>query len=668
MPKLRIFAIVNCALFVIHSAFAAETVSVESIQPGAYEHKLADGSVFAYRLETEDPIKPGIEFHITQADPTRVIDLVIPRRDWWRHADVSSGENWVECVREGTKYRITRTFRSGETLSFKYEFDPDALPGAKPRADADKVWTVDFGDGAPVHFALDDDCMVNLERFRPVHAAMATATVSRVVCCDKSECRVYGIAADWWFTAFLNGREVYTTWPDGNGTDLKSPYGHILRLDMEKGKNKLEFRITPGCDSWDFLCREFPSYDNWPKSEADRKKSFDVLFPVQAELKYGPWVTAVSSDRARIGVELTAEGLVGIRYSASGGRKLEKWTTVYGQKDYRKVHLFELEGLMSATSYDYEIVMLDERSNNESVIAKGTFETYPSVGGKCDFYLLGDTQFDEAGRKAVIDRLLGLGLAKGKFIVSVGDVGNSFDDFPAVYQESFCEYFKGRGVTLPTVLVRGNHEFHGRHTTDFPKYFGRPYYSFTYGDTFFFVIDTGEWAKMPRMEMASYCAEQAAWLANEIATPACKSAKRHVMLAHTVPFEGEGVARANVVAGICADVFYGEHPKCRLDLWLCGDIHAAYRYDPISRKIAGRARVTGAPRPTEKDFENIRFPVYVNDGPNAGRAKQTMTHVEFDADSILVTVFDQWGMMMDKTRVIQDRAVDVIESHWDFQN
>jgi len=665
-------AVIGLSLVVAFLADAAAipTVTVPSIKSGTYETKLDDGSEFAYRLVTADPAKPGIDFEILKANPEQTVNLVIPRQRHWRHADVASGENWIEVVREGQTYRISHAFRPGETVSFKCEFDPDAVPGAAARPNSEKVWEVDFGDGKPIRFALDERQSVNLERFRPDHPqyAAATATVSRVIRCDKDETRVFGVAADWWFTAFLNGREVYTTWPDGNGSDLASPYGHVLRLAFRKGENRLVFKTSPGSDSWDFLCREFPSYDRWPSDARDRRLTFDTMFPAVAALRYGPWVTAVSCDRARVGVELTAEGLAGIRYTGPDGRPQVKWTTVYGQKEYRRIHLFELEGLAADAEYAYEVVLLDENTRKETSLAKGVFRTFPATGASLAFRLISDTQFGNEDRMAVIDRLLKLGLAEGGFIVSAGDAGNTFDDFSDVYQESFLEHFRRRGVTLPTVLVRGNHEFHGRHTTDFPKHFGCPYYTFTCGDTFYFVIDNGESADLPRMEMLAYCAEQAAWLAKEIASPACRRAKRHVMLAHTVPFEGEGAERAKHVAAICSDAFYGETPKCRLDLWLCGDIHAAYRYDPVSRKIAGRARVAGAPRPTENDFRNVRFPVYVNDGPNAGRAKQTMTQVEFTADAILVTVFDQWGQMMDKTRLKPGKPVEILESHWDYRN
>lgn len=663
-------AVLSLAVPLLADAAAIPSVRVQSLAPGTYEAKLDDGSVFAYGLETEDPAKPGIDFTILKADPARTVSLVIPRRHYWRHVDVVSGEDWVDCVREGQTYRISRAFKPNEKVSFRYEFDPDDVPGVAPRPDSEKVWEADFGDGKSVRFALDDQCSVNLERFRPDHPPYdaATATVSRVIRCEKDETRVFGVSADWWFTAFLNGREVYTTWPNGNSSDLKSPYAHVLRLALGKGENRLTFKTSPGSDSWDFMCREFPSYDRWPDDEPNRRRTFETMFPVETALKYGPWVTAVSCDGARVGVELTADGLAGIRYAGPDGRRQVKWTAVCGQKDYRRVHLFELGGLAADAEYAYEIVLLDEGTRKETSLAKGTFRTFPASGASCAFNLLGDTQFDDAGRKAVIDRLLKLGLDKGGFIVSVGDVGNSFDDFSAVYHESFLEHFRRRGVTLPTVLVRGNHEFHGRRTADFPRHFGRPYYTFTCGDTFYFVIDTGEWANLPRMEMPAYCAEQAAWLAQEIETSACRRAKRRIMLAHTVPFEGEGAARAKVVADICAEAFYGETPKCRLDLWLCGDIHAAYRYDPVSRRIAGRARVAGAPRPTENDFRRIRFPVYVNDGPNAGRAKQTMTRVEFPSDAILITVFDQWGQMMDRTRLTPGKPVEIIESHWDYRN
>lgn len=664
-----VFRIVLCAVLFVGAAQGAETVRVTSVKSGTYETKLSDGSVFAYRLETEDPAKPGVDFKILKASPAQTVSLVIPRQHWWRHADAACGEKWVEVVREGQSYRISRAFAPGETVRFTCEFDPDDVPGARARPDAEKVWTADFGDGKPVRFALDGEDRVNLERFRPDHPQFeaATATVSRVVICEKDETRIYGVAADWWFTAFLNGREVYTTWPDGNGTSLTSPYGHVLRLNLKKGENTLAFKISPGSDSWDFLCREFPSRDRWPADAKNRERTYATLFPPTVALKGAPWVTGVSSDRARIGAELTASAKLGVRYWAKAkgrpGVTNERWTVVGGQKDSAKVHLFDLEGLLPATDYGYALVGLDGTACK--TFATGAFRTYPARGAHHDFWLVGDTQFDGARRTQVLGEMMkNCGIGGGSFLVSVGDVDNVFDDFSYSYHETFLDVLAKEGLKVPTVLVRGNHEYHGRETTQFPRHFGRPYYSFRHGDVFYFVLDTGEHAQ--RLDLGDYFDEQAAWLRAEVETDACRTARRHIVLAHAVPFFFDGASGLDVER-IVGGVFYGDHPKCKLDLWLCGDIHCAYRWDPLARTLAGRSRVAGWKKPTRADLQQIRFPVFVNDGPNAGWAKQSATHVEISDTAAVVTVVTPDGKTLDKVRYRWGHPFEVLESAYDYK-
>ncbi|MBQ9336265.1 MAG: hypothetical protein IJS14_03080 [Lentisphaeria bacterium] len=73
----------------------------------------------------------------------------------------------------------------------------------------------------------------------------------------------FGIGADWWVDVYLNGKKVFTTFPDGN---MKTPYqpdNHIFLAEGRKGSNLLAIRCRRGY-TWKFACSEkpaIPAYD-----------------------------------------------------------------------------------------------------------------------------------------------------------------------------------------------------------------------------------------------------------------------------------------------------------------------------------------------------------------------------------------------------------------------
>lgn len=63
-----------------------------------------------------------------------------------------------------------------------------------------------------------------------------------------------GMSADWWFTAAVNGQEVYSTAIHGNQSNDFKPTDHIFNLPVKKGKNELAVTVTAGSAGCRFVC------------------------------------------------------------------------------------------------------------------------------------------------------------------------------------------------------------------------------------------------------------------------------------------------------------------------------------------------------------------------------------------------------------------------------
>lgn len=62
-----------------------------------------------------------------------------------------------------------------------------------------------------------------------------------------------GTAADYWFTFYCNGKQVYTTLPGGNRTSNYSPSNHPFLLPLRKGKNVIAIQLLAGTWGWRFF-------------------------------------------------------------------------------------------------------------------------------------------------------------------------------------------------------------------------------------------------------------------------------------------------------------------------------------------------------------------------------------------------------------------------------
>jgi len=63
-----------------------------------------------------------------------------------------------------------------------------------------------------------------------------------------------GISADWWMELYVNGKCIYSSMKDGNGTSSYTPDDHIVEVPVKAGKNILAVKVLSGSAGWRFVC------------------------------------------------------------------------------------------------------------------------------------------------------------------------------------------------------------------------------------------------------------------------------------------------------------------------------------------------------------------------------------------------------------------------------
>ena len=480
-----------------------------------------------------------------------------------------------------------------------------------------------------------------------------------------------GVGADYWYSCYLDGKLVGTTEPKGEPAGIPSYLNSRYKVRLKKGENRFFVHTRPGSGSWQFSCGLLPDLSAWPETYKERQLLFNSQFPQNSMT--GPFVTHVSGDQAQICFELSRNIAAELRFKVSGQtgeiRTLSP-RPVHGIIPRKKIHRFEVKRLLPGKKYEFEIFDMENFSGK---IASGSFTTLPSEAAGHTLTAISDTQIANLLRVELIRSLVRKGVFKDTdLLVSLGDVATTFIDFSAAYFDSFLIPFREEGVHAPFYPVRGNHEYRGSDTDKFTQYFGTPYYAFRYGDVLYIVIDTGE--DKPRIlqnghytlltDTKTYFQQQKRWLESLVRSNLCKTAKKRIVLAHATPFEWESKYYAGNIASF-AGVFFGKNPECPIDLWLCGDIHSPYRFDPVTKELAGAARKLSKGRSgrlTANDLKNIHFPVYVNDGPRGAGKDFSVTRLEVKPDHMKITCTGNDGTVMDEIIIRKNQPFKINRS------
>jgi len=188
----------------------------------------------------------------------------------------------------------------------------------------------------------------------------------------------------------------------------------------------------------------------------------------------------------------------------------------------------------------------------------------------------------------------------------------------------FSNYF---ATSKPFFFTRGNHETRGSGARSLSKYIDTPtgmyYYSFTYGNTCFIVLDCGEDKPDDNPEYFgladydNYRMEEAEWLSLEVQKPAFKNAEYKIVCIHmpiTLHPPEENIAGHGFID--CSKKFAPILNEAGIDLLLAGHTHQF-------KVIHPQKGVTS-------------FPIIIGGAPVSGKdtEKTTYTLVEVDKSGI----------------------------------
>ena len=501
--------------------------------------------------------------------------------------------------------------------------------------------------------------------------------IASTVINSESDCeRHIGIGADWYFTAYLNGKMVLTTEPGGNEFERISPYNHIAKVKLNKGVNHLAIFIRPNVYQWTFAFKLMPELDMLPANPVDRDRMIAQMFPPKNPgLLRKELLHQMSSNSAAVSCEFGVPTICGIRYRKKSD-PAEKtrliWNTDSGKRLLRNIHRFFLTGLEAATTYAYEIVTINTNTAKIVPVSSGSFTTFPAKGVEHSFIAVSDTQAMPENRMMAMEKLAKLPAARNtSFFVSLGDVSATFPDFEPNYFDWYLDVLRKNGYSQPAVFVKGNHEYRGNDVEAYPKHFGRSYYAFRYGEVFYIVLDAGEGADtiwqpgnhLLWTDTTRLFEEQIKFLDKIIDTPECKNAKYRIVLSHASPFKYHAKSYAGNVRKLVGKFFYGKNPRCRIDLWLCAHVHFASRFDPATKRMVGYDTKTRSKWSIDnEDLADINFPVITNDGPGQGGQWLSFTGVKVTPAGLHVTIYTIDGNVIDESIIQRGKPHTVKQS------
>jgi len=296
----------------------------------------------------------------------------------------------------------------------------------------------------------------------------------------------------------------------------------------------------------------------------------------------------------------------------------------------QKVILSDLE---PGTKYFYRAVSLEVKVHQpykviygDTLFSSTYIFTTPSVSTRqFSFLAFNDLHSKPQFIEEVVKRESGFNFAMLNGDI-LGDI-NSEEEILKYLLLPFSNYF---ATSKPFFLTRGNHETRGAGSRSLSKYIDTPngkyYYSFTYGNTRFIILDCGEDKPDENQfyyglaDYDNYRSEEAEWLALEVEKPAFKNAAFRIVCIHmpvTLQPPADGIAVHGIVD--CSQKFAPILNKARVDLLLAGHTHKFAVIRP------------------QKGITN--FPIIVGGGPVNGKDNEKTTYTLVEVSKTGVNCF-----------------------------
>lgn len=260
-----------------------------------------------------------------------------------------------------------------------------------------------------------------------------------------------------------------------------------------------------------------------------------------------------------------------------------------GLKNIGKIHKVTLTNLKSNTKYAYRIYSREVLKHNQqnslfgNTVATRVYKNRPLYFNTLNpdqkkIYFIVISDIHENSDK--VGKLLeDTNFDKTDFVISNGDFMNNFDGVKNLFSGSIDTLTQIFAKETPLYIVRGNHETRGVMASKLKDYFhfpnGKYHYSFSYGETFFIVLDGGEDKADSDIEYSSladfdtYRSEEAQWLKNITNSDDFKKSKQRIVFSHIPPYGG-GNWHGDIES---QKKFVPILNQAKIDLMICGHTH-----------------------------------------------------------------------------------------------
>ena len=262
-----------------------------------------------------------------------------------------------------------------------------------------------------------------------------------------------------------------------------------------------------------------------------------------------------------------------------------------------------------------------------------------------------------------ISEQIGQGLIDGA-VVLAGDLcwDGVYEPAGKPFYEDFLNLAVSRFASrVPTVFMRGNHEWNGTFSFLWAKLFpgarGGTYGAFRAGNCCFIVLDTGPIGDFaPETPVGRYIAEQRAWLENEVMKSAMfRGARFRIVLAH---MPTHGIPNAPLLEKSFADLFN----RGGIQLMIVGHVHRYMRIDRNSDGCRGTDYYTiWSEKNPPRTAQDKNYTLVINGGgPDENGRYATALEMRSSEDSLRIRVVDKEGRNVDEFRILPDGKVENI--------
>ena len=312
---------------------------------------------------------------------------------------------------------------------------------------------------------------------------------------------------------------------------------------------------------------------------------------------HGPYLQAVSATEATIIWVTDVDALSWVEVAPEDGKhfyykdRQKFYQTHFGKRVIGTLHQVRVTGLEAGTKYRYAIAskeVLAQQGNrihygnivSTNVYRKGA-QTIPTLDPKkesIELVVMNDVHAKIEKMEAYLTHCFDKN--RTDMVIFNGDMVSSVPSEKIIFDGFLDTAVKHFASDVPFFYVRGNHETRGKCALKFSDYFptttGKPYYTFTHGNTFFIMLDGGEDKPDNNIEYYetaaydAYRAEEAEWLKKVVESEECKSAKHRIVFLHMPPIDGHKMWHGT---RHIRELFIPILNKANISAMLCGHVH-----------------------------------------------------------------------------------------------